>query len=181
MYFPVRSDYFYDRLDGLLVNAIMSGLSMYPPIFRDVGRRPINRHAVAFVAEELRSWGTIVGLHPEGRRSTTADPYELLPAQPGIGEIVHRSNAVVLPVFILGLSNDLVGQVRGNFDGTGDSVTITFGEPLRFDRCADVAPRGRISMEIAKEIRAAIERLGAIDRERRRTRANPESAEGPRA
>ena len=88
LYFPVRSEYIYERWDGLLLNAFMSGLSMYPPIYRDAARRPLNRDAVAFVVDELRRPGTVVGLHPEGRRSLTDDPYTLLPAQPGLGEIV---------------------------------------------------------------------------------------------
>ncbi len=169
MYFPVRSDYFYDRLDGLLVNAVMSGLAMYPPIFRDARRRHLNRHTVAFLAAELQRRGTIVGLHPEGRRGTGGDPYELLPAHPGIGEVVHRARPLVLPVFILGLSNNLGHQVRGNFNRRGAPITITFGAPLDLEEYTTRPGRARTYLAIAERIRQAITALGARDRAARAT------------
>jgi 1-acyl-sn-glycerol-3-phosphate acyltransferase len=165
LYFPVRSEYVYERWDGLFLNALLSGLSMYPPIYRDAARRPLNRETLAFVVDELRRPGTVVGLHPEGRRSVTADPYTLLPARPGIGEIVHRARALVLPVFILGLSNDLVTQVRGNFNRSGPPITITFGAPVNLDAYLDARPGPRQSLRIAQAICASIEALGAVDRE----------------
>jgi 1-acyl-sn-glycerol-3-phosphate acyltransferase len=165
LYFPVRSEYFYERWDGLFFNALMSGVSMYPPIYRDAARRPLNRDAVAFVVKELRRPGTVVGLHPEGRRSVTDDPYTLLPAQPGIGEVVHRARPLVLPVFILGLSNDLMAQARGNFNPSGPPITITFGTPVNLDAYLDAPPGPRQSLRIAQAVRAEIEALGAVDRE----------------
>jgi 1-acyl-sn-glycerol-3-phosphate acyltransferase len=167
MYFPVRSAYFYDRLDGLVVNAIMSGLAMYPPVFRDPRRRHLNRHTIDFLASELQRSGTIVGLHPEGRRGTTPDPYTLLPAHPGIGEIVHRARPLVLPVFILGLSNNLARQVRGNFNGKGPPVTITFGTPLNLEEHLSEPARARTYLAIATRIREEITALGGQDRQAR--------------
>ena len=167
MYFPVRSAYFYDRLDGLVVNAIMSGLAMYPPVFRDPRRRHLNRHTIDFLAGELQRPGTIVGLHPEGRRGTGADPYTLLPAHPGIGEMVHRARPLVLPVFILGLSNNLGRQVRGNFNGQGPPVTITFGSPVNLDEQLVLPARARTYLAIAERIREEITALGVLDRQAR--------------
>src|SRR5262245_42903059 len=43
MYFPVRSDYFYERVDGIVVNAIMAGMAMYPPVLRQPARRAFNQ------------------------------------------------------------------------------------------------------------------------------------------
>jgi 1-acyl-sn-glycerol-3-phosphate acyltransferase len=171
MYFPVRHEYFYDRLDGLLVNALMSGLAMYPPVYREAGRRPLNRETVAFVVDELRRPGTVVGVHPEGRRSTTADPYTLLPAQPGLGEIVHRARPLVITAFIAGVPGDLPTALRANFSGGGATATIsiTFGAPLALDEYWDAPAGSRTSLRIAQAIRADIERLGAIDRQRRST------------
>jgi 1-acyl-sn-glycerol-3-phosphate acyltransferase len=165
LYFPVRSEYVYERWDGLFMNALMSGLSMYPPIYRDAARRPLNRDSVAFVVDQLRRPGTVVGVHPEGRRSVSDDPYTLLPAQPGLGEIVHRARPVVLPVFTLGLSSDLINQPWRNFKRTGPPITITFGAPVNLDEYLD-APGGiRQYLRIAQAIRAEIEALGKIDRE----------------
>jgi 1-acyl-sn-glycerol-3-phosphate acyltransferase len=165
MYFPVRSEYFYERLDGLLLNALLSGVSMYPPIYRDAARRPLNRDSLAFVVDELRHHGTVVGLHPEGRRSQTGDPYTLLPAQPGLGEIVHHARPIVLPVFIDVRSSDFVAQIRGNFDRTGSPITITFGAPINLDAYLDAPYGSRHSLRIARAIHAEIEGLGAIDRQ----------------
>jgi 1-acyl-sn-glycerol-3-phosphate acyltransferase len=180
MYFPVRSAYFYDRLDGLMVNAVMSGLAMYPPVFRDPRRRHLNRHTVDFLASELQRPGTIVGLHPEGRRGTTEDPYMLLPAHPGVGEIVHRARPLVLPVFILGLSNNLGRQVRGNFNRQGPPVTITFGTPVNLDEQLALPARARTYLAIAARIRDEITLLGAIDRQTRAAMGRgPAQAENP--
>lgn len=168
-YFPVRSEFIYDRIGGLFVNAVVAGMTMYPPLYRQPSRRALNRATLAFLVDELRRPGTLVGMHPEGRRSTLADPYTLLPAQPGIGEIVHRAQPIVIPAFIAGVPRDLLAGVRANFSRGGASprVTITFGEPLSFDAYRDAPAGPRTSLRIAEEIRAEIARLGALDRERR--------------
>jgi 1-acyl-sn-glycerol-3-phosphate acyltransferase len=165
LYFPVRTENIYDRWGGLLLNALLSGVSMYPPIYRDPRRRMLNRDAVDFVVDALRRPGTVVGLHPEGRRSVSDDPYTLLPAQPGLGEIVQRARPIVLPVFILGLSTDLVKQVRATMNGTAAPITITFGAPMNLDPYLDDTPGPRNSLRIARAVRAEIEALGAIDRQ----------------
>ncbi len=167
LYFPVRAEYFYERLDALVLNAALTGMSMYPPVYRDAARRPFNRGMLSFIAGELQRPGTVVGLHPEGRRNVSDDPYALLPARPGIGEIVHRARPVVLPAFIMGLRGDFAAQLRDNFTRTGPGITITFGRPIDLDEHLD-APRGpRQSLRIARAIRAEIEALGAVDREAR--------------
>jgi 1-acyl-sn-glycerol-3-phosphate acyltransferase len=174
MYFPVRSEYFYDRWGGLLVNTLLSGLSMYPPVYRDSGRRSRNREALTFVTDELKRAGTVVGLHPEGRRSTTTDPYMLLPAQPGLGEIVRRARSVVLPVFISGMPGDLLTAVRANFRRGAEqgTITITFGAPLALDQYFEAPGGSRTSLRISQAIRAEIERLGALDRAERAERGH---------
>jgi 1-acyl-sn-glycerol-3-phosphate acyltransferase len=171
MYFPVRSEFVYDRIGGAVVNALVAGMAMYPPVYRQPARRALNRDTLAFLVDELRRPGTVVGMHPEGRRSTTADPYTLLPAQPGIGEIVHRARPIVVPAFIAGVPRDLLGGLRSNFrrDAAPATITISFGEPLTFDAYRDAPAGARTSLRIAEAIRADIERLGALDRERRST------------
>jgi len=167
LYFPVRSEYIYERWGGLFLNVLMSGLSMYPPIYRDAARRSLNRDTLAFVVDELSRPGTVVGLHPEGRRSLTDDPYTLLPAQPGLGEIVRRARPLVLPVFILGLSSDVVDQARANLKRTGPPITITFGAPLQLDQYLASPAGPRQSLRISQAIRTEIEALGAVDRQLR--------------
>jgi 1-acyl-sn-glycerol-3-phosphate acyltransferase len=168
MYFPVRSSYFYDRLDGLFVNGIMSGLAMYPPIFREPRRRTWNRQSIGFLARQLQERGTLVGFHPEGRRGTGDDPYTLMAAHPGVGELVYKSRAPVLPVFILGLSNDLKRQVAGNFNRKGPAITIVVGDPIDVERYADLPAHSRTYLRIAEDLRSELARLGERERELRR-------------
>ncbi|MDE3155158.1 MAG: 1-acyl-sn-glycerol-3-phosphate acyltransferase [Acidobacteriota bacterium] len=169
LYFPVRSEYFYERLDGLLVNLAVSGMSMYPPVYRDPARRLRNRDGISFLAEQLQTPGTVVGLHPEGRRNRSDDPYTLLPARPGIGDLVRRARPLVLPVFILGLRNHLGAQLRDNFRRTGPPITVTFGTAVPLDAYLEGPGGPRQSLRIAQAIGAAIEALGATDRQRRAT------------
>ena len=168
-YFPVRSEFVYDRLGGLLVNALVAGMAMYPPVYRQPERRALNRHSVAFLVNELGRPGTLVGMHPEGRRSTTADPYTLLPAQPGLGEIVHRAQPIVIPAFIAGVPPSLLAGVRANFSRgrAPAAITMTFGAPLTFDEYRDAPAGARTSLRIADAIRTEIEKLGALDRGQR--------------
>jgi 1-acyl-sn-glycerol-3-phosphate acyltransferase len=172
MYFPVRSEFIYDRLLGLAVNAMVAGMAMYPPIYRQPSRRALNRDTLAFLVNELRRPGTLVGMHPEGRRSTSADPYTLLPAQPGLGEIVHRAQPMVIPAFISGIPRDLVAGLRANFrrDTDAVSVSITFGEPMTFDADRHAPAGAQTALRISRAIRTEIERLGALDRDRQSSR-----------
>lgn len=170
MYFPVRSEFIYDHIGGLAANALIAGMTMYPPIYRQPSRRALNRDSVTFLVDELRRPGTLVGMHPEGRRSTSEDPYTLLPAQPGLGEIVHRAQPIVLPAFINGVPRDLVAGARANFRrGARPMITITFGEPLTFEAYREAPVSPRTSLQIAEKIREEIQRLGARDREWRST------------
>lgn len=174
MYFPVRSTYFYERPDGVLVNAVMSALAMYPPILRDANKkRGFNQFAVEALAELCEQRGTIVGIHPEGTRGKHPDPYTLLPTQIGAGNIAYHAKAIVLPVFILGVSNDFVRQVSGNFDGRGAPITVNFGAPLELD--ALYAQKGRLAVyrNIADEMTRAIKALGEEDKIFRRARGLP--------
>ena len=83
MYFPVRSEFFYTHASGTVVNAAMSALAMYPPIFRDPAKRPLNDYAVQVLKEKCVKPGAVIGIHPEGKRGMSDDPYQLLPAKPG--------------------------------------------------------------------------------------------------
>jgi 1-acyl-sn-glycerol-3-phosphate acyltransferase len=130
--FPVRSKFFYDNPMGLAVNGLMSFFAMYPPVFRERNRAALNLATLDEVARIMRNGGAFVGLHPEGQRNTGEDPYALMPAKFGIGRIIHGSNAVVLPVFINGLGNEMKKQVMSNYDGTGEPINLVFGKPVDF-------------------------------------------------
>ncbi|MBI2394187.1 MAG: 1-acyl-sn-glycerol-3-phosphate acyltransferase [Deltaproteobacteria bacterium] len=174
MYFPVKGEYFYERPDGIFVNAIMSAWAMYPPVMRRPEARGFNEYTVDVVTELLQRRGTVVGMHPEGTRNKTNDPYTLLPAQIGVGQMVHRARPIVLPVFVLGLGNDLPKQVKGNFDGTGDPITLTVGAPVALDALLAEPPRLRTYKKIADRLRAVLTDLGEQDRALRRREGLPD-------
>jgi 1-acyl-sn-glycerol-3-phosphate acyltransferase len=165
MYFPVRSEFFYERPAGVLVNGIMSAWAMYPPVLRRPTARTFNDYTVDYLVSELQRPGTVVGMHPEGTRNKTDDPYTLLPAQPGIGQMVHKARPIVVPVFVLGLGNDLPRQVRGNFNGTGDPITMVFGPPVDLERFFAEPPRLRTYKRIADHLRERLMELGEVERE----------------
>lgn len=164
LYFPVRSNFFYDGPLGTAVNAVMSAWSMYPPILRGRDRKEFNQYSVAFIEQCLQSPGVVVGYHPEGTRSKLDDPYTLLPAQVGTGSIIHGARPIVIPVFTLGLINDLPKQVKSNFDGTGQPVTVVFGEPLDLDAYYAQPAGYETFMAISERVRDEITALGQVEK-----------------
>ncbi len=170
LYFPVRSNFFYESPLGVAVNYLVGAGTMYPPIFRQADRTALNKDALERVAKFLAQPGTLVGVHPEGTRGKGPDPYDLLPAQPGIGQIALQSKPIVLPCFINGLSNDIVSDVRSNFRSTvrRDNPVITvIGEPVDYSDLASQKPRPALYKKAADRFRAAIMELGKRERELR--------------
>jgi 1-acyl-sn-glycerol-3-phosphate acyltransferase len=165
--FPVRSKFFYDHPAGLAVNGVMSFFAMYPPVFRERQRAALNLASLDETVRILRRGGTFLGLHPEGTRGQGDDPYELLPAQGGVGRIIHNARVPVLPVFVNGLGNDIVRQVASNYTRTGGPVTVTFGAPVDFGDMLEGAPSPRLHRKISEHALDAIRRLGDEDRELR--------------
>ena len=68
LFFPVRSNFFYDQPLGIVVNAAVAAGAMYPPIFRQAERRALNDDALDRMVEILRRPGNVLGMHPEGTR-----------------------------------------------------------------------------------------------------------------
>lgn len=162
--FPVRSRFFYDNPLGLVVNGLMSFFAMYPPVFREPARVKLNPLVLDEVTRLAKRGGFFVGVHPEGLRNRGPDPYDLLPARYGVGRIVHGSGATVLPVFVNGPCNEVVKQVRGNFDGTGERVHVVFGKPVDMsDLLAQPADRTTYQ-HIANRALSAVKQLGEEER-----------------
>lgn len=166
--FPVRSSFFYDNPAGLLVNGAMSFFAMYPPIFRDATRGPLNMLGLDELVVLLRRGGFMVGFHPEGTRNT-GDPYTLLPARTGIGRLAHQARVPVVPVFTNGLlPDDLPRQIRSNFDGTGVPIHTVFGAPIDFGTLLDEPGSQSVYKRIANVTRDALMQLGREESELRR-------------
>src|SRR5690606_16582166 len=115
-FFPVRSTFFYEHPLGGVVNLLMSGMMMYPPVFRDRRRLRFNLLSLRRLVDELKVPGTVVGIHPEGTRGKGPDPYELLPVQFGVGRVaLEAEGARVVPVFIVGMTNNLALETVRNW------------------------------------------------------------------
>src|SRR5689334_2696894 len=64
--FPVRSNFFYESVPGLVIGALFTGGSMFPPFFRSAEKKAMNRVSLGILLEKLRTPGQLVGFHPEG-------------------------------------------------------------------------------------------------------------------
>jgi 1-acyl-sn-glycerol-3-phosphate acyltransferase len=165
--FPVRTQFFYDSWGGGVMNGIMAGFTMFPPIVRESERAAFNRFAIARCAEFLAEPGRCVGMHPEGKRGHSADPYEMLPVQPGVGRIVLASpGVVVIPVWIWGLTNRASREACDNWLRPGSHpIDIDFGPPIPLDDLIAAADPG----PIAARCQDAIRELAECQRNRRTT------------
>ena len=162
--FPVRSAFFYTSPLGLFVNGVMSFFAMYPPIFRNRRKAPLNPASLAELGWLLRRGGAFAGLHPEGTRNLGDDPYSFLPAQRGVGRIIHYARVPVIPVFINGLINHLPRQVMSNFDGTGRQVLVVFGAPIDFGDLLAAKRSPKVDQAIADRTLDVIAELGREER-----------------
>ena len=127
--FPVRSNFFYETPMGLVMSALLTGGSMFPPFFRAPEKKAMNRRSLDILLEKLRTPGEMVGFHPEGTRNKTDDPYTLLPAQPGVGELALKARPVIVPAFILGMTNHFWTEVKAN-RRREPTVIAVFGKPV---------------------------------------------------
>ena len=164
IYFPVRAEFWYQRPLGVAVSLLASGLSMYPPIFREDSKREFNSYGVRRLIQILEQPGSVVGMHPEGTRNKGPDPYTLLPARPGVGKLILEARPDVLPIFINGLSDDLRAQLRGNFGRSGQPIIIVFGKPLELSSFYAKRNGLRTQKELADFVRSEITALGQRER-----------------
>jgi 1-acyl-sn-glycerol-3-phosphate acyltransferase len=169
--FPVRSSFFYDHPLGPVVNGVMSFFAMYPPIFRDKKRTALNIAGLDELAALLRRGGFFVGMHPEGTRKTDDDPYTLLPPQSGVGRVIRRAQAPVVPVFINGLGNDFVAQVARGLANVGPPIHIVFGPPIELGPLLAMPEGLACYKRIAERCVEQITKLGQEEREIRKKTA----------
>ncbi|HEY6033244.1 MAG TPA: lysophospholipid acyltransferase family protein, partial [Kofleriaceae bacterium] len=163
LFFPVRSNFFYDRPLGVVVNAAIAGGAMYPPIYRQAERRTLNDAALDKMVEIVQTPGNVVGMHPEGTRGKGPDPYQFLPAQPGVGKLALVGRPMVLPTFILGLGNNIAQDIAQNFSKQArrdHAVIIVFGKPVDYTDLMLEKPRPTLYKKCADRFMAAIKALG---------------------
>jgi 1-acyl-sn-glycerol-3-phosphate acyltransferase len=170
LFFPVRSNFFYDQPLGLFVNAAVAGGAMYPPIYRQAERRALNDGALDKMVELLQGKGNVLGMHPEGTRGKGPDPYTFLPAQPGVGKLALVGKPVVIPAFILGLGNNIAQDIKWNFGKAArreHAVIVVFGPPLDYsDLCAE-KPRPTLYKKTADRFMTEIKKLSEREKQLR--------------
>jgi len=174
--FPVRSNFFYEGPVGLVLGAVFTGGTMFPPFFRSAEKKGMNRLSLNILIDKLRKPGQLVGFHPEGTRNKTDDPYALLPAQPGAGELALKARPVVVPAFILGLSNSPWAELKANLHRARPVIAV-FGAPVELPE-TPAEPRLSHSKRCADLLNARIAALGAEERSLR-SGASPASPAAP--
>jgi 1-acyl-sn-glycerol-3-phosphate acyltransferase len=164
LHFPVRGRFFYQDVRGVAINAAASQFAMFPPFFMRGDTRDFDRWALEHLASLCRAGaGRFVGFHPEGRRNKDADEWSLLPAQPGVGQLIHLARPQVVPAWIAGLSNDVGGQIRMNWRGT-PPARVRFGPALDVTALCNEPARLRTYAAISNQVMDAIAAVGAEDR-----------------
>ena len=163
--FPVREDFFYDRWLGGLVNMLMTGMAMFPPITRSKEQMPFNRFALARLVQELDKEGTYVGIHPEGTRNK-GEPYTFLPAQPGVGKLVlEAEQARTIPIFILGMGSNLLLETWRNWTAPDKwPIYICFGDDIDF---SDLRLKGSRASTQLRAARRCMEAIGDLAEQQR--------------
>lgn len=167
LYCPVRAKFFYDSLVGWFVNLVMGWWSMYPPFFREekeFKKREFDKYSLRRLIQICSEGrGHVIGFHPEGKRNLNDDPYNFLPAQPGVGAVIMKAKPQVIPVFIAGLGNDLPKQILGNWRG-GEKVRVWLGEPVDLSQFYEKGDRLRTHKEIGDFLMTKIGELGEKDK-----------------
>jgi 1-acyl-sn-glycerol-3-phosphate acyltransferase len=170
--FPVRGRYFYQTVTGVLLNFLAAWWAMWPPLFHAPRKRRFDQWALRELSRLCRDTpGLVVGYHPEGTRNRGPDPHTLLPAQPGVGRLIHEARPQVVPVFVAGLSNSFAALVAGNWR-RGEPIRVRFGPVLEFDDLDRLPPSADTFRLIADRVMDAVGALAEEDR------ARPSSEEG---
>ena len=162
LFFPVRSNFFYDQPLGIAVNAAVAAGAMYPPIYRQSDRRALNDDALDRMVDIVRKPGNVLGMHPEGTRGKGPDPYTFLPAQPGVGKLALVAQPMVIPAFIHGLGNNILSDIRLNFgkQARGKHAIITvFGPPVDYSDLAAEKPRPTLYKKCADRLMIEVGKL----------------------
>ena len=136
IYFPVRSTFFYDTIIGTILNFFMGGFAMFPPIMRDKSKKIFNRYSIDRLIEESQVHPLTIGIHPEGTRNKDPDIFTLLPAKPGIGEILIASKTIsCIPMYIIGPTNNLLLDFWRNWTNPKPyPIHIYIGKPVHPER-----------------------------------------------
>ena len=161
VFFPVRNRFFYDRYIGGFVNMVMGGMAMFPPIMRKREKIGFNEYSLQRVVAELGVPNTLIGIHPEGTRNKTDDPFTFLTIRPGAGRVaLAAKTAVIQPIFVLGLSSRISSELYKNwFAPKQNPVHVWFGEPIQLDDLREQTDSPALHMAATQRIMNTVSEL----------------------
>ena len=161
VFFPVRTRFFYDRVLGGMVNMLMGGMAMFPPIMRSREKMPFNDYSIQRTVAELAVPNTLIGIHPEGTRNKTDDPFTFLRLHPGTGRIaLAAQDAIIQPIFVLGLTSHMRTEIYKNwFTPKEWPVHVWFGEPVNLQDLREKPDSPAVHMEATRRIMDQVEAL----------------------
>lgn len=167
IYFPIRSNFFYDNPLAMFVTLPFGLASMYPPIVRDARRRRWNQTAMQIMIQLLKDPQNMIGMHPEGTRNQGPDPYEFLSAKPGAGEMAYHARPNVVPVFLQGFPPTIGEIVKSNFHQKNSDpplVHMVMGEPMDFSAEFQMEPSRKTYLLISRKMMRRIAELGELEK-----------------
>ena len=165
LYFPITGQYYYQSLAGLAFNQLFGMWSMFPPLFALPTHAASDRYAMDLLTDLCaRGPGHVLGIHPEGARNLSDDPYTFMRTQPGAGKIIHTAQPIVIPTFIAGLTNNFGQQLANNFRG-GEPVRVWFGAPVDLAEHFALPAKGSTYKKIADDVMERVRMLGEQDRQ----------------
>ena len=122
---------------------VLLGLQCFP-----VKRGKVDRNAMRIAAAYLEN-NEVLGMYPEGTRSKTS---EMLPFQPGAAMFALRSNAVIVPVAIIGTRTSFPATLRGK-------VRVRIGKPLSYPELKDTKISNEDLLRVTEDIAESIRRM----------------------
>jgi 1-acyl-sn-glycerol-3-phosphate acyltransferase len=164
VFFPVRTRFFYDRPLGGVVNLAMGCMAMFPPIMRKRDQIAFNDYSIQRMAAELAIPSTLIGIHPEGTRNKTDDPYTFLTLRPGAGRVaLAAETAIIQPIFVLGLSSSMRTDIYRNWFSPRDwPVHVWFGEPVDLADLREKGDSPQIQMAATRRIMDRVHELALM-------------------
>jgi 1-acyl-sn-glycerol-3-phosphate acyltransferase len=162
-----REVYFLARktlLDAPVFGWLLPKLNVVP-----VDQEGADRSALKALIRILKS-GNATVVFPEGARTLDG---QLQPAQPGLGFVIAKTLAPVVPMRIFGAHE---AMPRGGGKLRFRRITIVYGEPMYFT-AADLEPRGKeLYQRLSERVMERIAALQLDQRPRRGTVAEPRAA-----
>ena len=164
VFFPVRSTFFYSSWIGIPFSFFMGGYAMFPPIFREEEKRGFNQYSLQRIRSELNASGCMVGFHPEGKRNKDPNPYTFLPPKKGVGEIIYTTpTAHVVPIYIQGLKNQMLGEIILNwFKPKSNPIHIHFGPTREYDAFRNQEQNADTYQQISNACMEEIKKLANV-------------------